>query len=76
MDLQVRRDYTGAILFLRTDTASYTVSCVLTFLRFCNKEEDLNAQDIYCPGQSIDLWKTTTPNKFHIQKNAHIPMAD
>ena len=25
---------------------------------------------------TIDLWKTTTPNQFHISKNAHIPMAD
>ena len=25
---------------------------------------------------TIDLWNTTTPNKFHIEKNAHIPMAD
>ena len=24
---------------------------------------------------SIDLWKTITPNKFHIKHNAHIPMA-
>ena len=25
---------------------------------------------------TIDLCNTTTPNKFHIEKNAHIPMAD
>ena len=25
---------------------------------------------------SINLWKTITPNKFHIWHNAHIPMAD
>ena len=25
---------------------------------------------------TIDLWNTTTPNKFHILQNAHIPMAD
>ena len=25
---------------------------------------------------TIDLWKTTTPNKFHIQMNAHIPTPD
>ena len=25
---------------------------------------------------SIDLWKTSTPNMFHILHNAYIPMAD
>ena len=25
---------------------------------------------------SIDLCNTTTPNKFHIEQNVHIPMAD
>ena len=25
---------------------------------------------------TIDVWNTITPNKFHISKNAHIPMAD
>ena len=25
---------------------------------------------------TIDLHYTITPNKFHIEKNAHIPMAD
>ena len=28
------------------------------------------------PPMSIDLWKTTTPHKFHIVKNKHILMAD
>ena len=26
------------------------------------------------PQLTIDVWKTTTPNKFHIWKNAHIPV--
>ena len=25
---------------------------------------------------TIDVWKTTTPTKFHISKNAQIPVAD
>ena len=28
------------------------------------------------PPLTIDLWNTTTPNKFHIWHNAHIPSAD
>ena len=28
------------------------------------------------PQFSIDLWNTTIQDKFHIEKNVHIPMAD
>ena len=30
---------------------------------------------MYPPQSVIDLWKTTTPHKFQISKNAHIPKA-
>ena len=30
---------------------------------------------MYLPLSTIDLWNTTTPNKFHILPNAYIPRA-